>query len=275
MALVNDSKKEINAKIVYVGPKGAGKDTALRAIYKLLRPECRSELKCLTSGGHRMLFFDFTCPATAHNDGYAVRFHLYTMLSDEGTSPPWKMLLKGADGIVFLADSTDGRMFGNLESCALLYDAFAHYGVKDGDLPLSLQCNKRDLADALPLAVMKRELFPEMSEAPLPVTALSGEGLLVGLDSIVSRVLKKLGREGGVPAIHDGLPERTALFSDGPDRASTDPAGHCPGDNSGFVIESAGVPVSLADGRTVIPLRLLGGECGKSVDFKVTVAVSL
>ena len=115
MALVNNVKKEINAKIVYIGPKGAGKDTALRFIYSKLRPEYRSELKCMAVGEHRMLFFDFSYPLASRTDGYTVRFHIYTILSEAGTISPWKMLLKGADGVVAYRRSTVGW-------CSLCHD---------------------------------------------------------------------------------------------------------------------------------------------------------
>ena len=90
MALINDVKKEINAKIVYIGPKDAGKRTALRYIYSKLKPECRSELKSMAIGDHQLLFFDFSYPASQRTDGYSLRFHLYTILAGEDTLPPWK-----------------------------------------------------------------------------------------------------------------------------------------------------------------------------------------
>jgi signal recognition particle receptor subunit beta len=275
MALVNDAKKEINAKIVYIGPKGAGKDTALRYLYSCLPPEHRSELKSLTSGGQSMLFFDFAFPVHPGPDVYQVRFHLYTLLSGEGAAPPWKMLLKGVDGVVFLADSAAGRMAENIESCAQLYDAFAHYGIKSGDIPVSLQCNKRDLVDALPLAQLHGELFPELDVRPLPVVATEGDGLLSGLYGLAGAVVTNLGQalpESVFPETAvEAVVEREAASADEPAVAEV----HCQGENSGFSIESAGTPVSLADGKVLIPLRLMGGECGKSIDFTVTVAVSL
>ena len=164
MALVNDAKREINAKIVYIGPKGAGKGTALRQIYGRLNPERRSELKSMAVGEHQMLFFDFSYPASLRDDRYSVRFHVYTILAGEGPPPPWKMLLKGVDGVVLLADSSDGRMYANLESCALLMDSIAHYDRKLGDIALSLQCNKRDLSGACPLMPCSSELLPELCQ---------------------------------------------------------------------------------------------------------------
>jgi signal recognition particle receptor subunit beta len=276
MALVNDAKKEINAKIVYLGPKGAGKATALRSIYSRLKPDCRSELKCMAAGEHQMLFFDFTYPLPRRSDGYTVRFHIYTLIAGNESTPPWKMLLKGADGIVLLADSTAGRMYGNLECCALLLDALGHYGLKLADTPLSLQCNKRDLKEAAPLAVMKNELLPELSEEPLPVTAITGEGLLEGLNRTIKSILLKLGEDGGSVTVADAAAAPAAL--PGEDYGVTgDDASllHCAGAETGFAVETAGAPYTADSSTIVIPLRLTGGACGKSVDFTVTVSVTL
>lgn len=272
MALVNEAKREINAKIVYIGPKGAGKSTAIRSIYSRLRPELRSELKTLVSGGNQMLFFDYSYPSTQNNDDYTLRFHLYSIISD-GTSPaPWKMLLKGVDGVVFMADSSEGRMFANLESCAQLCDAFAHYGIKTSDIPLKLQCNKRDLPEAVALATLKAELFPELQEEPLVVSALTGEGLLEGLSSVSAAIMRKLGVAAAVDAAacNNEVPvAEVAVVKE------NDQNGQCGKQANCFRVELAGKPQAGADGEVVIPLRLAGGECGKEVEFKIRVSVTV
>jgi len=275
MALVNDTKKEINAKIVYLGPKGAGKSTALRYIYSRLKPDCRSELKCMASGEHQMLFFDFSYPLPRRSDGYTLRFHIYTLVSGGESTPPWKMLLKGADGVVLLADSAEGRMYGNLECCALLLDSLGHYGLKLEDIALSLQCNKRDLSGTAPIALIKNELLPELGAEPLPVTALTGDGLLEGLNSTIRSILQKLGDDGDAGAIAENAGAPAALTGAETVTPGDLSALHCPGEKAAFAIEVAGAALA-ADGNTVvIPLRLTGGECGKSIDFKVTLSVSL
>jgi len=275
MALVNDAKKEINAKIVYLGPKGAGKSTALRHIYSRLKPDCRSDLKSMASGEHQMLFFDFSYPLPRRSDGYTIRFHIYSLITGGESTPPWKMLLKGADGVVLLADSTEGRMYGNLECCALLLDSLGHYGLRLEDIVLSLQCNKRDLNGAVPVALIKNELLPELDAEPLPVTALTGEGLLEGLNSTIGRILQKLGQEDEAVAIGEDA-GAAAVVTAAAAEATGDPSVlHCPGDNAAFAVELAGEAIAAGNNTVVIPLRLTGGECGKSVDFKVTLSVSL
>jgi signal recognition particle receptor subunit beta len=275
MALVNDAKKEIHAKIVYLGPKGAGKSTALRYIYSSLKPDCRSELKCMASGEHQMLFFDFSYPLPRRSDGYTIRFHLYTLISGGESTPPWKMLLKGADGVILLADSSAGRMYGNLECCALLLDSLAHHGLTLEDIILSLQCNKRDLENAAPLTVLKNELLPELGAEPLPVTALTGEGLLAGLNSTIRGVMQKLGAEELAETVAEDVDAPAALTGADEGTAGDSSALHCAGDSSGFEVELAGAALAVDRSTIVIPLRFKGGECGKNVDFKVTLSVSL
>jgi uncharacterized protein len=268
MALVNDAKKEINAKIVYIGPRGAGKSTALRNIYSRLNPESRSDLKSMAIGGHHMLFFDFSYPSLM-KAGYSVRFHLYTIQA-EGESPlPWKMLLKGVDGVVILADSSQGMTYANLESCAVLVDSLAHYGVNCSDIPISLQCNKTDAKGALSPDEIKRELFPEAENIPVPVSALTGEGLLEGLNSVVNDVLRDLGQEGEISLVAKEPPIHSEEEGESPEDSFL----HCTGDSPGFAVEVAGEPTVLDRSTVEIPLRLTGGVCGKSAEFKVTVSI--
>lgn len=269
MALVNDVKKEINAKIVYIGPKGAGKGTALRQIYSKLKPENRSELKSMAVGEDQMVFFDFSYPVSLRAEGYSLRFHVYTFLAGEGTAPPWKMLLKGVDGVVLFADSTDGRMYSNLESCAVLIDSLAHYGKKLADVALSLQCNKRDLRGALPLENMRSELLPEVATPPVAVTATTGEGLLEGLNGLVSRILVNLGQEAAVAK--ELLTVQMQESAAEPEEAFD----HCSDDVPGFSVETAGDPVAIDRSTIVIPLLIKGGACGKSAEFKVTVSIGI
>jgi len=272
MALVNDAKKEINAKIVYLGPRGAGKATALHYIYSRLKPDCRSELKCMAAGEHQMLFFDFSYPLSRRSDGYTFRFHIYTLTTGSEATPPWKMLLKGADGVVLLADSAKERMYGNLESCVLLSDALGHYGLQPEDITLSLQCNKRDLSSAVPVDIIKNELLPDFAAEPLPVIAVSGDGLLEGLNSTIRGIMQKLGEEVSAQAVAEaaGMPAVAGTAA-----ATADATPHCPGDSAAFEVVVAGTAHAVDSSTVVIPLRLKGGECGKSVDFKVTVTVSL
>jgi len=269
MALVNDVKKEINAKIVYVGPKGSGKTTALRHIYEKIKPEYRSELKCTPLGDHQLFFFDFAYPQQARADGYSVRFHLYTVQIGSGAAPPWKMLLKGADGVVFLADSAAGRLEDNIACGALLYEALAQYGISPGDVPLSIQCNKTDLQETVPAAQIAAETFPELAGSALPVSALSGEGLLEGLQKVVRSILQNTGRAETslVEPVNEGL---AMIDTPAPDN---DLAGVGGSSADGFRVEPAGKPVMLDSGVLSLPLKLLdaNGSCRAEFALGITI----
>lgn len=268
MALVNDVKREINAKIVYVGPRGGGKNTTLRHIYGKLKPECRSELKSSQLGDHRLLFFDFAYPQTVRPDGYSVRFHLYTIQVGSGSPPPWKMLLKGADGLVFMADSSPERLEDNIASSAQLYEALAHYGIRAGDIPVSIQCNKRDLPQAMPLARIVAETFPDLAGSAMPVTAATGEGLLDGLQKVVRAILQKLGQPEASAdvaevdlTLHEKPAEAVSVTATGARAAG------------GLSVEPAGEPVILESGVLSVPLRLLdaAGNCQAEFSLGITI----
>src|SRR5690242_7638562 len=113
MALVNHSKREINAKIVFCGPAAAGKSTLLKAICAQLPAESRSPLRSMGLQQDRMLFFDFTHPEGGVAQSYNVRFHAYTLTGSVTQEHAWKMVLKGADGVVFVADSDPARQVMN------------------------------------------------------------------------------------------------------------------------------------------------------------------
>jgi hypothetical protein len=219
-----------------------------------------------------MLFFDYSCPVVQQGDNYSLRFHLYTIISDGTELVPWKMLLKGVDGVVFMADSSEGRMFANLESCAQLFDAFAHYGIKSGDIPLRLQCNKRDLPGAVALASLKGELFPELSEEPLVVSALTGAGLLEGLSALSADIMRRLGVEPVMAAETSVKDVPAAELTEVP---VADKELHCDDQGNAFRIEITGEALAGEGGEVTIPLRLAGGACGKEIAFKIKLSVTV
>lgn len=268
MALTNDAKKEINAKIVYMGPAGAGKATMLRYIYGKLKPEYRSELKCTSMGGHQMLFFDFTYPQGTRADGYQVRFHIYTIAAGTGSALPWKMLLKGVDGVVFVADSACERVEENMTEAAVLRESLAHYGVAMGDIPFFVHCNKRDLKDVLAVGEISMGLFPDVPEQGLPVTAATGEGLLDGLHRVVKSVLLNLGR--GTPS-DDGSAADIAIAANGdlPRFPASAPTGAAP-----ISVELSGDPVMQDDNSLLLPLRLVDAGGSSTAEFTITIAVN-
>lgn len=194
MALVNNNKREINAKLVYYGPGLAGKTTNLNHVYGKLKPEFRGQLKTMNVQADKMFFFDFTPPGDANVNGYNVRLHIYTLKGEPSGPAPWKMVLKGVDGIVFVADSSPGKMAANLESLQNLDEYLRGFGQSVSQIPLVFAYNKRDLPGAVPVEEMQRTLNPH-NRPGIPVSAGKGEGVLNALLTLVKMVLKKLREE--------------------------------------------------------------------------------
>lgn len=195
MALVNHAKKEINVKLVFFGPSGSGKSTTLQYIYKKLKPDCRGQLKTLQTQGGKMLFFDFMPADLPSIEGYRARFHLYTLTGEPIDSPTWKMVLKGVDGVMFVADSTFSAMEGNLAGVTQVRSFLADNGKELADTPFVLQCNKQDQADVSSAQDIASALGLE-GGATISTRALTGEGVLQGLSLFVKSVMKTL-RENG------------------------------------------------------------------------------
>ncbi len=133
MALVNHAKGEINAKLVLYGPGLAGKSTNLNFIYRKLKPEHRGKLKAMNIEKERMLFVDFSPTGQGKVGAYNVRFHIYTITGESANSTAWKMVLKGVDGVVFVADSSPDRLGANLESLGALRKTMDGYGLNLAD----------------------------------------------------------------------------------------------------------------------------------------------
>ncbi len=204
MALVNHAKREINAKLVYYGPGRAGKTTSLNYIYRKLKAEHRGKLKAMNIGKARMLFFDFAPAGQARVGTYDVRFHVYSIIGEATNATAWKMVLKGADGVVFVADSTPERLSANRKSLQNLQQTLGAYGKELADLPGVLQCNKRDLAAALPTAELQSRLNPGHYTV-VPAVATRGEGVLESLSVLMKAVLKTL-RESGLELEREAEP---------------------------------------------------------------------
>jgi uncharacterized protein len=300
MALVNHAKREINAKLVFYGAGHAGKGTNLQYIYRKLKPEHRGKLKAMNVQQDRLLFFDFTPPGQGKVGEYNVRFHVYSLVGEVTNSAAWKMVLKGADGVIFVADSAPARMQENRDSLRKLQNILGAFGRKPSALPGVLQCNKRDLPTATPLEEMGRVLNPG-GFAVQPAVAQKGEGVLDSLFSVVKSVLKEL-RESGLELEKESvqLAGLTAMASREDGTAGVEPASQTvegeippvaaagleraevpPPPSAGFpeagggdaTIEPAGKPELLPDGRLRLPLTVRFG--GREKRVAVTVAVSL
>ena len=160
MSMINYASREINCKIVFYGPGLGGKTTNLEYVYGKVSPNTRGKLISLATETERTLFFDFLPVDLGTIRGFRTRFHLYTVPGQVYYNASRKLILKGVDGVVFVADSQVERAEANLESMQNLYDNMAAYGYDLTRMPFVIQYNKRDLPNAAPLAELQAMLNP-------------------------------------------------------------------------------------------------------------------
>jgi hypothetical protein len=196
MSFINYSSREINCKIVYYGPGLCGKTTNLQWIYTKTNPDLKGKMISLATETERTLFFDFLPLALGQIRGFKTRFHLYTVPGQVFYDASRKLILKGVDGVVFVADSQIERMEANLESMDNLRINLKDQGYELEKVPFVIQFNKRDLPNAAPLDELRRALNP-MGAADFEACAQNGTGVFETLKHVAKLVLsdlKKLGR---------------------------------------------------------------------------------
>ncbi len=160
MSMINYASREINCKIVYYGPGLGGKTTNLEYVYGKVSPSTRGKLISLATETERTLFFDFLPVDLGTIRGFRTRFHLYTVPGQVYYNASRKLILKGVDGVVFVADSQTDRAEANVESMQNLYDNMAAYGYDLTRMPFIVQYNKRDLPNAAPIEELQEMLNP-------------------------------------------------------------------------------------------------------------------
>jgi signal recognition particle receptor subunit beta len=160
MSMINYASREINCKIVYYGPGLGGKTTNLEHVYAKVSPNTRGKLISLATETERTLFFDFLPVDLGTIRGFKTRFHLYTVPGQVYYNASRKLILKGVDGVVFVADSQCERIEANQESMQNLYDNMAEYGYDLTRMPFVVQYNKRDLPNAASVAELQTALNP-------------------------------------------------------------------------------------------------------------------
>lgn len=160
MSMINYASREINCKLVYYGPGLGGKTTNLEHIYGKVSPDTRGKMVSLATETERTLFFDFLPVDLGTIRGFKTRFHLYTVPGQVYYNASRKLILKGVDGVVFVADSQLERMEANVESMQNLYDNMAEYGYDLTRIPFVVQYNKRDLPNASPVPELQSQLNP-------------------------------------------------------------------------------------------------------------------
>ncbi|MEK7773684.1 MAG: GTPase domain-containing protein [Deltaproteobacteria bacterium] len=191
MSFINYSSREINCKIVYYGPGLCGKTTNLQYIFKKTRPESRGKMITLATEAERTLFFDFLPLALGDIKGFKTRFHLYTVPGQIFYDASRKLILKGVDGIVFVADSQMERMDANIESFENMKLNLEEHGYNLNHLPYVVQYNKRDLPNIVPVPDLKKVL--NVNAVPdFEGVASDGVGVFETLKVIVKLVLIEL-----------------------------------------------------------------------------------
>jgi hypothetical protein len=194
MALVNQSKREINVKVVYTGLPGAGKTANLSVIYQRLKPEFRGQERSIPMGGCAMQLCEFQLPGTGALPGFATRYHLYTLTGAEIGDEQWRMVLKGADGIVFVMDTDPARSLANFEAFAGLLGQLNSLGFDLSQLPIVVQANSQLSGVVLNEAEVLRQLsMPGLTAISAQVA--QGDGVLETLTTLVRKitaVLQKL-----------------------------------------------------------------------------------
>lgn len=191
MTFINYASREINCKIVYYGPGLCGKTTNLQHIFDATSPQSRGKLISLATETDRTLFFDFMPLELGTVRGFKTRFHLYTVPGQVFYDASRKLILKGVDGVVFVADSQEERMDANVESLYNLEENLRAQGYDLMKLPYVLQLNKRDLPNVIPVEELKEELYRK-GEPVVEAVASVGTGVFDTLKAVAKQVLTEL-----------------------------------------------------------------------------------
>jgi len=191
MSFINYSSREINCKIVYYGPGLCGKTTNLQYIYGKTNPTARGKMISLATETERTLFFDFLPLSLGEIRGFKTRFHLYTVPGQVFYDASRKLILKGVDGVVFVADSQIERMEANIESLENLRENLQEHGYDLDAVPYVLQYNKRDLPNAAPLDELK-QLLNTTGIPDFEACATTGQGVFDTLKAVAKLVLQEL-----------------------------------------------------------------------------------
>ncbi len=191
MSFINYAAREINVKIVFYGPGLCGKTTNLQYIFERSSPQQKGKLISLATETDRTLFFDFLPLDLGAVRGFKTRFHLYTVPGQVFYDASRKLILKGVDGVVFVADSQEARMDANEESLRNLEDNLMENGFNLKNLPYVLQFNKRDLPSSVLVDDMYR-LLNFKGEPTFEAVATKGIGVFETLKAVAKQVLYEL-----------------------------------------------------------------------------------
>jgi len=191
LSFINFAAREINCKIVYYGAGLGGKTTNLQFIFDKTSDKQKSKMISLATETDRTLFFDFLPLDLGTVRGFKTRFHLYTVPGQVFYDASRKLILRGVDGVVFVADSQEERQDANLEALDNLYENLKEHGYEFKKIPYVLQLNKRDLPNALAVEELTKELVRK-GEPVFEAVAFQGKGVFETLKEIARLVLVEL-----------------------------------------------------------------------------------
>jgi signal recognition particle receptor subunit beta len=199
LAFINLKDKLIQAKIVYYGPGKCGKTTNLEYIYNKCRTQINSKMVTIKTQGDRTLFFDFFPFDIGKIEGYDVKIQLYTVPGQVKYNSTRRLVLKGVDGIVFVADSAENRRNANVASLNNLQENLTLYKKNIFEIPLVLQYNKRDLAKqgipVLNIATLEKDLNKDLRVSSFEASAVEGDNVIMTLKKIISVTMASLEKE--------------------------------------------------------------------------------
>jgi len=191
MSMINYASREINCKIVYYGTGLGGKTTNLEYIYSRVNPDTKGKMISLATETERTLFFDFLPIDLGEVRGFKTRFHLYTVPGQVYYNASRRLILKGVDGLVFVADSQATRAEANIESMHNLYENLETYGYDLESIPFAIQYNKRDMPNTLSPEELRAQINP-MGVPDFEGIAIEGKGVFETLSCVSKLVVKAL-----------------------------------------------------------------------------------
>jgi mutual gliding-motility protein MglA len=191
MSMINYASREINCKIVYYGTGLGGKTTNLEYIYSRVNPDTKGKMISLATETERTLFFDFLPIDLGEVRGFKTRFHLYTVPGQVYYNASRRLILKGVDGLIFVADSQATRAEANIESMHNLYENLETYGYDLESIPFAIQYNKRDMPNVLPPEDLRAQINP-MGVPDFEGVAIEGKGVFETLSCVSKLVVKAL-----------------------------------------------------------------------------------
>jgi len=191
MSMINYASREINCKIVYYGTGLGGKTTNLEYIYSRVNPDTKGKMISLATESERTLFFDFLPIDLGEVRGFKTRFHLYTVPGQVYYNASRRLILKGVDGLVFVAVSQASRAEANIESMHNLYENLETYGYDLESIPFAIQYNKRDMESILPTEELRAQINP-MGVPDFEGTAIEGTGVFETLSCVSKLVVEGL-----------------------------------------------------------------------------------